>query len=92
MDSSNFFCSCMHETQEECFPYMHRPNKEAFTSSHREAFVHRVRLAFQLKSSLGYKNKGKPLNKKLNLKSGFSTQQDRINTFTCMNYMHGYSN
>ncbi len=51
MDSSNFFCSCMHETQEECFPYMHRPNKEAFTSSHREAFVHRVRPAFRLKRS-----------------------------------------
>lgn len=51
MDSSNFFCSCMHETQEECFPYMHRPNKEAFTSSHREAFVHRVRLAFLLKTA-----------------------------------------
>lgn len=80
MDSSNFFCSCMHETQEECFPYMHRPNKEAFTSSHREAFVHRVRLAFLLKSSLGYKNKGEPLSKKQNPKSLFSTQQDRINT------------
>lgn len=52
MDSSNFFCSCMHETQEECFAYMHRPNKEAFTSSHREAFVHRVRLAFLLKTAL----------------------------------------